>query len=113
MTADLPSIDAPAALRNILQQLQAEPQRYKLFGIYWWPVKALLRRAGYGPDQLYMLGRYHDPVTGAMVPPLGLTAMLEAAFEEYGRNARYPHADGLVENPDGELVTVFDEDAGF
>ena len=32
-------IDVPFAMRNVLQQLQQEPQRYKLFGVYWWPVK--------------------------------------------------------------------------
>jgi hypothetical protein len=36
-----------------------------------------------------------------------------AALEEYGHNARFPHPDGLVEDPDGELVTIYDEDAGF
>jgi hypothetical protein len=28
-------IDLPTALRNTLQQLQADPPRYKLFGVYW------------------------------------------------------------------------------
>jgi hypothetical protein len=38
---------------------------------------------------------------------------LVAAFEEYGQNARCPHPDGRVKGPDGELVAIFDEDAGF
>jgi len=37
---------------------------------------------------------------------------MRAAFEEYGRNACYPHAGGMVEDPDGDLLMVFDEDAG-
>ena len=101
------------ALRNVLQQIQAEPKRYKLFGVYWWPMKALLRRAGYGQAQLYMLGTYQDGETAALVPPMSLPDTLEAAFAEYGQNARYPHGDGRVESPDGELVTIFDEDAGI
>ena len=106
-------MDIQGALRNVLQQIQAEPKRYKLFGVYWWPMKALLRRAGYGQAQLYMLGTYQDPVTAALVPAMNLPDTLAAAFEEYGQNARYPHADGRAESPDGELVTIFDEDAGI
>ena len=41
-------MDVPTAVRNMLQQLQADPQRYKLFGIYWPAIKALLKRHGYG-----------------------------------------------------------------
>lgn len=107
------TMDVPAALRNVLQQLQAEPQRYRLFGIYWPVVKALLKRAGYGPEQLYMLGGYQMPDIAALVPKANLEDTLAAAFEEFAQNARYPHADGLVEDPDGELVTIYDEDAGF
>jgi len=113
MTTHPMTIDHTAALRNVLQQLQAEPKRYKLFGIYWWPVKALLKRAGYGPDQLYMLGSYQDADTAAMVPKLGLQDTMELAFAEYGDNAAFPHSDGMVENTDGEMVLVIDEDAGF
>jgi hypothetical protein len=32
------------ALRNTLQLLQQEPRRYKLFGIYWWPMKDTTKR---------------------------------------------------------------------
>jgi hypothetical protein len=107
------TLDPTRALRNVLQQLQTEPRRYKLFGVWWPAVKDLLKRAGYGPDQLYMLGDYQMPDIAALVPRAGLEDMLAAAFEEYGQNARYPHSDGLVEGPDGELVMVYDEDAGF
>lgn len=109
----IPTMDVQAAFCNVVQQLQEEPQRYKLFGVWWWPVKALLRRAGYGPDQLALLGSYVDPETAAMVPRAGLEETLRAAFQEYGQNARFPHPDGKVENPDGELVTIYDEDAGL
>ena len=106
-------MDPREALQNILLQLQQDPTRYRLFGIYWWPVKALLKGAGYGPDQLYMLGDYQDPETAALVPEMGLEETLRAALEEFGQNARYPHPDGRVETPDGELVTVMDENAGL
>jgi hypothetical protein len=51
-------------------------------------MKALLKRAGYGPDQLYMLGDNQMPEIAALVPKAGL-------------------------GPDGELVIIYDEDAGF
>jgi hypothetical protein len=51
--------------------------------------------------------------TAALVPPAGLEDTLVATLEEYGNNARFPHADGLVEGPDGELVMIYDPDAGF
>jgi hypothetical protein len=71
-----------------------------------------LREAGYGPAQVYLLGRYRDPITADLVPEADLQDTLRAAFEEYGQNAGYPHKDGRVEPPDGELVLVLDEDAG-
>jgi hypothetical protein len=107
------TIDVPSALRNTLQQLQADPRRYKLFGIYWPAIKALLKRHGYGADQLYMLGDYHDAITAAMIPKMGLEETLRTAFEEYGQNARSPHPGGMVEDPDGEMVLIYDEDAGL
>ena len=105
-------IDVPFAMRNVLQQLQQDPLRYKLFGVYWWPVKEQLKHAGYGPDQLYMLGNYKDHMTAELVPEMNLQDRLRAAFEEYRFNAVFPHSDGRVEDPDGQLVTIYDE-AGF
>ena len=101
------------ALRNTLQHLQQDPRRYKLFGIYWWPMKAFLKAAGYGPDQLYMLKDYRDAITVALVPEMGQEETMSAAFKEYGFNARYPRAGGMVEDPDGQLVMIYDEDAGL
>lgn len=92
-------IDASAAPRNVLQLLQQEPQRYKLFGVYWPAVKTLLKDEGYGPDQLYMLGDYRDPAILALLPRLERDAMLEAAFADCGQNARYPHPDGTKWKP--------------
>jgi hypothetical protein len=106
-------MDVHAALRNILQALQADPTRYKRFGIWWWPVKALLKRAGYGPENLYLLGSYVDPGTAALVPRLGLEDTMREALAEFGANSRYPREAGQVEGPDGEIVVIHDEDAGL
>ena len=101
------------AMRNVLQQLQQDPLCYKLFGVYWWPVKEQLKHAAYGPDQLYMLGNYKDPITADLVPEMNLQDTLRAAFVKYRFNAMYPRAGGKVEDPDGQIVTIYDEDAGF
>jgi hypothetical protein len=39
----------------------------------------------YGPEQLFMLSSYQDPDTAALVPAMGLTDALRAAFKEYWR----------------------------
>jgi hypothetical protein len=108
---DAASLDS--TMRNIVQQLQQDPKRYRCFGVYWWPIKLLLKRHGYGPENLYLLGSYQDPTTAALVPRAGLTETIEAAMLEYGQNLRFPHPEGMVEDPDGELVRIWDEDAGF
>ncbi len=105
--------DPAALLRGILQSLQAEPQRYRLFGVWWWAIKALLKRAGYGPDQLYMLGSYQDAETAALIPAENLADTLAAAMDEYQFNATFPHPGGMIEAPDGSMVRLFDEDAGI
>jgi hypothetical protein len=64
-------IAVDTAMRNMLQQLQQDPLCYKLFGIYWWPMKDFLKAAGYGKDQLYMLGDYRDAITADLVPAWG------------------------------------------
>jgi hypothetical protein len=110
MTDQPADIAIPKALQNILQQLQEEPQRYRLFGVWWWPVKALLRRQ-YTVDNLYMLGTYQDATTAAMVPSANLQDTMRAALDEYAFNASFPHPAGMVESPDGEMVRLFDADA--
>ena len=105
--------DPATAFRDVIQILQTTPKNYKRFGIYWWPMKKLLIASGYGPDQLYMLGGYQDVEQANQVPAMPLPETLETAFGEYEFNAIYPYPDNRVETPDGEFVTVFDEDAGL
>jgi hypothetical protein len=105
-----PDIDVRAALQNILQQLQEEPQRYKLFGVWWWAIKALLRRV-YSTDNLYMLGLYQDQDVAAMIPTANLQDTMRAALEEYAFNATLPHPASMVEAPEGDMVFIFDSDA--
>lgn len=99
-------------LRNILQMLQTEPARYRHFGVYWWPVKALLKHY-YTTENLYLLGGYEDPDGVARLPDLGLEEMLGAAIEEYRANAMFNPGSARVVDPEGEAYTVYDEDAGL
>ena len=46
------------------------------------------------------------------MPVAGLAETLREAFAAYALNLAYPHSGGKVEAPDGELITVWDEDAG-
>jgi len=50
----------PEQARNIVAILQRDPMYYRNFGIWWWHIKAELKRHGYGTDQLYLLGDYDD-----------------------------------------------------
>ena len=104
-------IDIKSALQNILQLLQTDPANYKKFGVYWWPVKALLREY-YTQDNLYLLGDYEDPDTASRVPDVGLKELLRLCFHEYQHNAAYGRNGGRVEDPDGEVVVIHDLDAG-
>jgi hypothetical protein len=48
----------------------------------------------------------------ALGPEIHLEETLDATLREYVFNATYPHKEGLVEPPDGELVDISDPDAG-
>lgn len=106
------AIDIEKAMRNTLAVLQADPARYRNFGVYWWPVKALLRRY-YTKDNLYLLGTYEDPDGASRVPRVGLQEMLELAFEEYEKNARLGMGGNQVEDADGESYMIYDQDAAM
>lgn len=106
-------IEVREALANVLHQLQGDPARYKLFGIWWWPVKQLLKRAGYDKNHLYLLGSYQDETVAELVPRLDLQGTMREALEEYNFNAKFARSGGRVETPDGEIVVLFDEDAGI
>lgn len=97
---------------NILRILQADPRNYRNFGVFWWPVKALMREY-YSADDLYLLGSYVDPGVAAMVPSGSIEQTLGRALAEYAYNARYNSRRSQVANEEGEMVTIFDEDAGL
>lgn len=107
------TIDPSETLENILRALQASPTRYRAFGVYWWPVKAMLKTAGYTTEHLHYLGDYEDPETAALVPDGDVQDTLARALTDYAYNVAYPHTGDQVESPTGEMVLLWDADAGF
>lgn len=96
---------------STLQLLQQNPERYKNFGVYWFFVKALLRRY-YTRENLHLLGEHMDPDCMARMPEHAtLQEALVAAVEEYAQNARYNLGRAEVEDPTGGgLFVLNDED---
>ena len=113
MDSSPPPVDVNEVLHNIILDLQTHPSRYRAWGVYWWPVKAMLIAAGFGPEQLHYLGDYEDPETAALVPDGDLQTTLHRALTEYSYNVAYPHTGDQVESPTGEMVSLWDADAGF
>ena len=66
-----------------------------------------------GESVCSVLNTHQQKPAARLVPAMNLQDTMQAALQEYGRNTRYPHPEGMVEDPDGELVRLWDEDAGF
>lgn len=79
------------ALRNIVQMLQIQPEHYRNFGIFWWPLKRILREHGYGPEHVWYLGDYQDP--GAPTIKAADDWIVAQALAYYGWSVAHgPHA---------------------
>jgi hypothetical protein len=106
-------IDPKTMAASTLQLLQQDPRRHRLFGVYWWLIKALLKQF-YTRDNLHLLGDYMPADAGERMPEhADLQEALAAAVEEYRRNASFWL--GSTEVPDlrgGGTFTLIDPDAG-
>lgn len=97
---------------SVMRILQADPRNYKRFGVYWYLIKALLKRF-YTRDNLYLLGDYLDETVTDRIPAgMTLDAALIEAVEEYQRNLVFGLGDNPVD-PDGEQFVLLDADAGL
>jgi hypothetical protein len=105
-----PSIDPAAYARSVRALLTEDPRRYRNFGVYWYFVKALLRRY-FDRHEMPILGDYQDPSVIERMPK-GLSAadMLQAAAEEYQHNAMFNLGRTELEDPEGEKFTLLDPD---
>lgn len=107
-------IDPRKFAASVVALLSEDPRRYRNFGAYWYFVKALLRKLGYTRDNLYLLGDYRDgEIEAAMPKHASLAEALAAAIEEYRGNAAHNLGRSTVLAPDGEVLALFDEDAGL
>ena len=94
-------IDPKTFAASTLALLQEDPRRYRCFGVYWYFVKAVLKRF-YTPDNLHLLGDYMDQsVIDRMPPHANLEEALAAAIEEYRQNATFNLGSNVVTDPDG------------
>jgi len=105
-------IAVSAFARNVVAMLQQDPQRYKTFGIWWWPLKIILKRY-HDSKELYLLGPCQDPSAAEQLGNPGLQETIRAAIEEHQNNMTLGQIDGHVFGPDGEPYEIYDPDAGF
>jgi hypothetical protein len=106
-------IDPKTFAASTLALLQDDPRRYRCFGVYWYLVKALMRRF-YTRDNLHLLGDYVDQsVIERMPAHASLDEALEAAVEEYRQNASFNMGSNVVTDQHGEQFTLIDTDAGI
>lgn len=106
-------IDPKQLAESTLMLLQTDPRNYRNFGVYWYLIKALMKRY-YTRDNLYMLGDYVDPTVVERVPAHEtLDEALEAAVETYRVNAAYGMGTNEFSDPEGQTFTLADEDAGY
>lgn len=106
-------IDPKQLAASTLQILQSDPRNYRNFGVYWYFIKALMKRY-YTRDNLYMLGDYVDPTVVARMPAHeNLQEALEAAVETYRINAAYAMGANDLTDPEGETFILQDTDAGY
>ena len=105
------SIDPKTFAESVRALLSEDVRRYRLFGAYWYFVKALLRKY-YDFHNLYFLrGTYEDPsVIERMPTGLDVFELLERAAEEYAENAAFNLGRNEVVDDEGEHFVLLDPD---
>lgn len=107
------AIDLKRLAASTLALLQQDPRRYRCFGVYWYLMKALLKRY-YTRDNLHVLGDYMDPYVIERMPPhVDVNEAIAAAVEEYRQNASFGLLSNEVPDPAGGTFTLIDTDAGL
>lgn len=97
--------------RAVALALQDRPLVYRNFGVWWWHVKAELKRLGFTRDTLPHLGSFHDPACAEHYYTGLTSADLAAEAFGYQASAAFVHDCGPVATaPDGELYLLRDED---
>jgi hypothetical protein len=109
--APFPPEAVPEALANVVRDLQAKPGRYRCWGVWWWPLKAMLIRAGMAA-QVRGLGSYMDPEAIATLPRDDLSPgrVLAEGLRHYQWAARLGGAAEWADTPDGDRIRIHDPD---
>jgi hypothetical protein len=113
MMAEKTMLPPDQVAANIRKILAADPRSYRNFGVYWYFVKAVLKRY-YSREQMPILGAFEQDDVVARMPEYGsLQDALHDALLTWRQN--YESNMGRAESigPDGDLVTLFDEDVGL
>lgn len=104
-------VDPAAFAANIRQLLADDVRRYKLFGAYWFFVKALLRRFYDKHNLPFLAGTYEDPTVNERIPPgQNVYEMMASAAGEYQQNATFAVGAQELTDADGEFFTLVDPD---
>lgn len=105
-------IDPKTFAESTLLLLQQDPRRYKNFGVFWYLVKAVLKKY-YTRDNLHLLGDHVDASVVERMPESGsLSEALDAATEEYRKNASFNVGSNVVEDlSGGGAFQLIDPDA--
>ena len=117
MSEDQPGLEPiddaeiPQVLRNIVRDLQFTPLRYRWFGMWWWPIKAMMIRASLRPLLGSVLGPSMDPAAIAKLPA-GITPglILAAGLAHYQFCARFDATPRWADTPDGDRIAIYDPD---
>lgn len=105
-----PVIDPRLFAESTRALLTEDPRRYRNFGVYWFLVKALLKRY-YDRHQMPILGDFVDQGVVERMPPFeSVLDGLQAAADEYRQNASFNLGGNRLEDPDGESFILIDTD---
>lgn len=108
-----PMIPPDQIAANIRTMLDNKISTYHNFGVYWYFVKAFLKRF-YTIDQMPILGDFEEADVVARMPKYD-------NFEDAMHDALWFSRENMINNngsnttigPDDEPVTLFDADIGF
>lgn len=103
-------VDPQKFAQSVRALLEEDRRRYRNFGVFWFFVKALLRRF-YDRHEMPYLGPYVDQaVVDRMPQGLDAHAYIDLAIGEYQENATTNMLSNHVRDPDGEVFVLNDPD---
>jgi len=95
---------------NTVALLQKEPFYYRNFGIWWWYIKAELKRNGFDKAQLYYLGDFTDPSVKEFYEGLTREQVEHEAWSYQYDHAVHSYNSNLARTPDGDPYLIHDQD---